>query len=83
MTTIETLQRLKVVYGGSWAEPAIDEAISALRALEGAKAAITKYHNALDLREHGGLAADVCIKKIEDELGMPWVRGATLKEKSV
>jgi hypothetical protein len=49
--------------------------------LEGIKEALTEYHHALDTREHGGLAADHFVRVVQKILNMPWVQGATLKEK--
>ena len=43
------------------------------------KNALTEYHHALDIREHGGVAADDCLKKIQGILNMHWIQGATLK----
>lgn len=34
------------------------------------------YHNSLDLREHGGVAAANALHKIEQLLEMPWQQGA-------
>ncbi len=42
------------------------------------KFALWKYHNALDLRKNGDVAAHHLKNDIETILGMPWVRGKTL-----
>lgn len=36
--------------------------------------AIREYHDALDRREHGGVAQDKAIHKIEMILEMPWMQ---------
>lgn len=42
--------------------------------------ALHDYHHALDTRQHGDVAADKCVKALEQALSRPWVRGATLEE---
>ena len=42
--------------------------------------AIRDYHYALDCREHGGVAADKALNRIQELMGMPWVTG---KEKEL
>jgi hypothetical protein len=44
--------------------------------LEFIREAIRDYHNSLDLREHGGVAASNALHKIEQILEMPWEQGA-------
>lgn len=46
--------------------------------LDKIKAAVTEYHHALDMHQHGGVAAHECINKIETILGMNWLPGATI-----
>ncbi len=41
--------------------------------------AITEYHHALDVRQHGGVAADKLTSTIQEIMGMPWIQGATLQ----
>lgn len=43
------------------------EAVADLQAI---RDAVGAYHEALRAREHGGLAQDKCIKRIEDILGV-------------
>lgn len=42
--------------------------------------AVAEYHLALDRRQHGGVAADACLTKVQVALEMPWVQGAALAE---
>lgn len=44
--------------------------------------AIRDYHYALDIRQHGGVAQDMAIKKIESILNLPWRQGEELKNRS-
>lgn len=37
--------------------------------------AVSDYHLALDNREHGGVAQDKAFRRIEEILGMRWIRG--------
>ncbi len=43
------------------------------------ESALRDYHNALDLRKHGGLAAGEFVSAVETILDMPWEREATLR----
>lgn len=45
------------------------------------KDAVSKYHHALDARQHGGIAAHKCVDEIETILKMPWIQGANKKIK--
>lgn len=38
---------------------------------------LKEYHAALDNREHGDVAADRVVKKLQTLLNMPWVQGAS------
>ncbi|MFR9719886.1 hypothetical protein ACL00X_11070 [Aeromonas diversa] len=51
-----------------------------MSALNGVTAAVTRYHLALDRREHGGVAASKLVNEVQDILGMPWIQGAALTE---
>lgn len=48
--------------------------------LKKVKDALRAYHNALDTRKNGDIAADHLVKSIESALHTPWVRGATVKQ---
>ena len=50
------------------------------RQIEAVKAAVWQYHNALDTRQHGGVAQDKCVKAVEAALGVLWNPGETLKQ---
>jgi len=43
--------------------------------LNNIKNTIKLYHQDLDDRRHGGVAQDICIKLVEQVLGMPWMQG--------
>lgn len=51
-----------------------------LSAMQGVLAAVTRYHLALDRREHGGVAASKLADEVQDILGQPWIQGAALAE---
>lgn len=57
-----------------------EELKQVLGAMKGVSAAVTRYHLALDRREHGGVAASKLVDEVQDILGMPWIQGATLTE---
>lgn len=44
--------------------------------------AIRDYHFALDTRQHGGVAANRAISRIEATLEMPWTQGAESARRS-
>ncbi len=41
---------------------------------------INKYYLALDKREHGGVAQDKALRKIQEVMGMSWEQGAMKKK---
>lgn len=45
------------------------------------RAAVLAYYEALDRRQHGGIAHDKAMRTIEQALGLSWQRGATLPER--
>ena len=49
-----------------------------LSAMHGVGEAVTRYHLALDRREHGGVAASKLVDEVQDILDMPWIQGAAL-----
>lgn len=49
-----------------------------LSAMQGVGEAVTRYHLALDRREHGGVAASKLVDELQDILDMPWIQGAAL-----
>lgn len=51
-----------------------------LSAMQGVLAAVTRYHLALDRREHGGVAASKLADEVQDILGQPWIQGAALAQ---
>lgn len=55
-------------------EFAMDD-MAALAALEPVRQAVADYHYALDMRQHGGLAAGRALTVIQQAMGMPWVQG--------
>ncbi|MFM5187386.1 hypothetical protein [Aeromonas caviae] len=57
-----------------------EELGTVLSALNGVTAAVTRYHLALDQREHGSVAASQLVDEVQNILGMPWIQGATLTE---
>lgn len=73
------LDRLKehraVVKQAGW-NGAADAMADAGAELAAIVAAVRDYHLALDLRQHGGVAAGKAIAEIERALAMPWVQGA-------
>jgi hypothetical protein len=46
--------------------------------LEQIRAALKKYHHALDTRQHGGIAESNLVTDVETILDTPWIQGATL-----
>lgn len=51
--------------------------------LQGINKALDDYHYALDIRTHGLIAADRCIKAIELIMGNPWKQGEELKKRKL
>ncbi|WP_339023769.1 hypothetical protein [Aeromonas salmonicida] len=57
-----------------------EELKAVISAMERLSAAVTRYHLALDRREHGGVAASKMADEVQDILGQPWIQGAALAE---
>lgn len=53
-------------------DAAPDRAPSAGSATDGVRAALVEYYDALTARQHGGVAADKALNKIEQAMGMSW-----------
>lgn len=47
------------------------------KALTQIEEALKDYHRALDRREHGGVAQDKMVHKVEEILAMPWFQGVS------
>lgn len=43
------------------------------------RSAIQEYYHALDRREHGSIAQNKALEKIQSVLGMYWIQGESLK----
>lgn len=68
---------------GTPVPPAEIAAIAASEALlECIRQYVRDYHYALDCRKHGGVAADHLVHQIETLLGMPWLQGAELVQRT-
>lgn len=61
--------------------PDAEAAIATARTLVKIRDAITRYHLALDERQHGGVAASAALDAIQETLGMQWVQGTALAAK--
>lgn len=57
-----------------------EELKTVISAMEKLSAAVTRYHLALDQREHGGVAASKLVDAVQDILGMPWIQGSALAQ---
>lgn len=74
--------------GGEWRPVTVQELtrrlISAMAAqqmleqdLGAVRGHVRAYYEALDRREHGGVAQDKALRGVQDVLGMEWVQGAS------